>query len=118
MNIKDIFIGYGDDPQCVFCKIKINLMNHLSDESLITYYCSNCSETHAVMRSITTDKERYLFISLYEKELCIDLLTNQLRVYCFSNLKTIESCWIPLPKLDFSNKNKLKNKIDTLITFS
>lgn len=131
MNINNFYKKIKHNPLCLFCNSKTEFCGQITNLGnkavfLDEYQCFKCNEFFS---SITTfninklkSKEYFLFTLEKDKEVIIDLENKKIALNKFykdqEDLNLSSLYWLPYFDLDFSNKNKLKDKINTYFLLS
>jgi hypothetical protein len=121
MNISD-FISYNDEPKCLFCKNKLRLLTHISTSYRVEYNCYECNEGCTVVYNKIGAEPTFFVFSCLNKDIAIHLDTNLFSIDLHENrgiaVPVNYNKWYPCFKFNFEDKNKLNDKINTLLTFS
>lgn len=104
-----------DIPSCLFCKKYLGISNTShKNTSLDSYECSFCNEKFLFL--YTDDKLTYIYFSCFDLE--ITIFPSRQGYFLSSKSKDNFSIKIPEFTIDFSDKQKLFEKLNTYIIFS
>jgi len=101
------------EPECLFCRESVHLLNNKMNSFDTEYYCENCNEIF-----IPYERTQEFYFSVLSLGVHCNFITQKMYISNIDSDSPILPPSITLMKLDFRNKFKLKKKLKTYMIFS